>query len=214
MQSLFVRPISSKVATPWVLEKHYAKRLPQIKWAFGLFSGEDIIGIVAFGRPAAPMACVGVCGTEYKSSVWELNRLVMSEPHGKNDTSFLVGNALKMLPPGSIVISYADKGVGHVGYIYQATNWVYTGFTKERTDGKMPNGQHARHNTTLKVDLSQRQTRTSKHRYVTFCGDKHVKKTLLASLKWEIVTPYPKGETSKSIEWSPFQDTQGQQSLF
>ena len=29
------------------------------------------------------------------------------------------------------MVSYADSGMNHCGYIYQATNWIYTGATKE-----------------------------------------------------------------------------------
>jgi hypothetical protein len=39
-----------------------------------------------------------------------------------------------MLPKPTIVVSYADTAMGHIGYIYQASNFLFTGTTKERTD--------------------------------------------------------------------------------
>lgn len=209
-----VLQVSFKMVAPWILLKHYAKRLPQIKWAYGLFKNGVLCGVVTFGRPASPYVCSGVCGKNYSKCVWELNRLIMSEPHGKNDTSILVSRALKQLPGGSVVISYADKGIGHVGYIYQATNWIYTGETKQRTDGAMTNGQHARHNKTANVDLSQRQLRTAKYRYVTFCGDKKTRQKLLSELRWPKIAPYPKGESVKSIAWTPIESNNNQGVLF
>ena len=46
-----------------------------------------------------------------------------------------------MLPP-LIIVSYADKGQNHNGYIYQATNFLYTGATKERTDISTQENKH------------------------------------------------------------------------
>ncbi len=46
-----------------------------------------------------------------------------------------------------IIVSYADTSQNHHGYIYQATNWIYTGLTKKNTDKfdiNNPN-KHSRH---------------------------------------------------------------------
>ena len=45
----------------------------------------------------------------------------------KNCLSYFVSQCLKLLPQPMAVISYADPNVYHTGYIYQATNWYYTG---------------------------------------------------------------------------------------
>ena len=42
--------------------------------------------------------------------------------------SYFVGKSLKLLPlKQNVIVSYADTRQGHHGYIYQATNWIYTG---------------------------------------------------------------------------------------
>ena len=53
-------------------------------------------------------------------------------------------------------------GWGHVGYVYQATNWLYTGMTRPRTDIYSA-GKHPRHS---QEDITKRQIRTAKHRYI------------------------------------------------
>ena len=169
-----VLPIKPEEAYPWLLEKHYARRIPQIMHAFGLYDDAQLVGVITYGIPASPMLCIGVCGKEHASQVLELNRLCLQN-NEKNQSSFLVANSIKLLPKPSIVVSYADTGKGHVGYVYQATNFLFTGTTKERTDMAAGEGKHSRHG----KDPSIRQFRSAKHRYVYFHGNKKQKKKLL-----------------------------------
>lgn len=185
-----VKPITYERIKPWILEHHYAKRVPSISWAYGLFVDGILQGVVSYGKPASPRLCKGICGEEWSRCVFELNRLFVNRTAGAHSASFLVGRSLKMLKKGLIIVSYADTGHGHIGYVYQATNWIYTGCTKARTDVKV-NGKHARHYDKENIDYSQRQYRSAKHRYVYFT-DKHMKKYL----KYPIEA-YPKGDSRK-----------------
>jgi len=130
---MIVLPIKTEEAVPWILRKHYAKRLPSISYAFGLYEDGVLIGIVTYGMPASNQLCEGVCGIENKQKVIELNRLCLQD-NSKNQASFLVANSIKLLPKPTIIVSYADTAQGHIGYVYQATNFLFTGTTKERTD--------------------------------------------------------------------------------
>ena len=183
-----VLPIKSEEATPWILQKHYAKRLPSISYAFGLYEDNDLIGIVTFGMPASNSLCEGVCGVENKHLVIELNRLCLQD-NTKNQASFLVANAIKLLPKPMVIVSYADTAQGHIGYVYQATNFMFTGTTKERTDMDAGEGKHSRHGT----DPSIRKFRSAKHRYIFIHGNKYQKKKLKDALRYK-EEPYPKGE--------------------
>jgi hypothetical protein len=186
-----VLPIKNDETYSWLLQKHYAKRIPQIMYAFGLYDDEHLVGVVTYGIPASPSLCMGICGKEWSDKVLELNRLCLQD-NTKNQSSFLVSNSIKLLPKPTIVVSYADTGQGHVGYVYQATNFLYTGSTKERTDMGGRDGKHSRHN----KDPSIRVFRSSKNRYVYFHGDKKQKKLMRNLLKYEVL-PYPKGDTKK-----------------
>ena len=188
---MIVLPIKSEEAVPWIMQKHYAKRLPSISYAFGLYEENQLIGVVTYGIPASNSLCEGVCGKEFKEFVIELNRLCLLN-NDKNQSSFLVGNSMQMLPKPKIIVSYADTAQGHVGYVYQATNFLFTGTTKERTDMSAGNGRHSRHAT----DPSIRQNRSAKHRYVYFHGNKTEKKLLLRKLNYDVL-PYPKGKTKQ-----------------
>jgi len=187
-----VLPINNFETEPWLLEKHYAKRMCPISFAFGLYDDEQLVGVVTYGVPASPFLCMGVCGINNKDKVLELNRLCLNDGV-KNGASFLVSKSLQMLPKPTIVVSYADTAMGHVGYIYQASNFLFTGTTKERTDMAGEDGKHSRHNL---GNSENRINRSAKHRYIYFVGSKSQKNSLLKQLNYE-VSPYPKGNSQR-----------------
>lgn len=191
----YVRRIQYEETKPFLLKIHYARRMPCITDAFGLFVDGRLIGVVTYGVPASNPLCIGICGKEYKDHVRELNRLcILPEYNGKNYASFLVGRSLKMLENGTIVVSYADTGWGHYGYVYQATNFIYTGLSSKHND-KFMDGAHGRHCGKLTGDETM-QVRTRKHRYIYFVGDKRTRRELMEALRYP-VEPYPKGDDVK-----------------
>lgn len=190
-----VRRVAREDCVPFFLDRHYAKRVPQVHYACGLFVNDRLEGVVSFGKPASPAPCVGVCGPVYAWAVWELNRLALNSTVERNAASFLVAHACRMfgMDEGlAVVISWADTGAGHIGYVYQACNWLYTGCSKPRTDPKMDGGSHPRHYD--KTKMQDRQERHPKHRYVHFCGDTRKVKECRKQLRWDVL-PYPKGDT-------------------
>ena len=188
-----VKSIDSALCKEWLLYKHYAKRIPSISFAFGLFDKNILIGILTIGKPASPSLCDGICGLEYSNYVYELNRLCVNDNLPKNTLSFFVSNSIKLINQNLILVSYADTKMNHHGFIYQATNWIYTGMTKERTDIGCEDGKHSRHYS-KNIDYSIRKFRSAKHRYVYFIGIK--KNEFKHNLKYKI-EQYPKGENKR-----------------
>lgn len=201
-----VLQISSKDVAPWLLSRHYARRMCPISYAFGAYRKGQLIGIVTYGTPASSSLRSGICGGEWTQCVLELNRLCCE--NSKNTASILIGKSLRMLPKPSIVVSYADTAQGHVGYVYQATNFIYTGLSAKRTDWMVKGKEHL-HSATISDEtrgMSDRakwmrekygddfylKDRPRKHRYVYFCGTRKQKKDMLASLSYPIER-YPKG---------------------
>lgn len=172
----------------WILNIHYAKRMPSISYAYGLYLYDEMVGMVSYGSPASPWLCKGICGEEHKSDVIELNRLVLKD-NLPNEASFLVAKSLKLLPQPKVVVSYADTAQDHLGIIYQATNFLFTGTTKARTDMAGKDGKHSRHHL---GDRTKRIPRSAKHRYVYFIGNKKQKKVLRNALRYDIHDTYPK----------------------
>ena len=179
--------IESKLSYPFLLDIHYAKRIPSISYAYGMYDGDELIGVITFGSPASPFLCRGLLGEEHKEKVIELNRLCLKY-NRKNEASYLIANAIKLLPSPKAIVSYADTKQNHLGVIYQAANFIFTGTTKLRTDMASQDGKHSRHSL---GDPTKRVVRSAKHRYVFFHGNKYRKKEMLSCLKYPILD-YPK----------------------
>jgi len=182
-----IERISYEETKPFILDIHYAKRMPSISYAYGLYQEKELIGMVSYGSPASPSLCKGVAGEENKHHVIELNRLVLKN-NEKNQASILIAASFKLLPKPKIIVSYADTAQNHLGVVYQATNFMFTGTSKPRTDMAGKNGKHSRHHL---GDRTKRVNRSAKHRYIYLLGSKTWKKDMMRQLKYKEMD-YPK----------------------
>ena len=193
-----IKEITNKEATKFLIDKHYSGRKPNISKAFGLYLEDVLMAVCTFGKPASNSLCVGICGIEYSSSVYELNRLCRLDSLTIPLSQF-VGECLRLLRKENwIIVSYSDTDMSHNGYIYQATNFIYTGATLQRTDKYTEGNKHSRHYN-KEQDNSLRKVRSSKHRYIYFCtNSRKLKKEWKSKLNYDIL-PYPKGENKNYI---------------
>jgi len=194
---IFFDEIGGNTANNIFKKNHYAHRKVQIIKAFGIFLKDDMItlmGCISFGKPASPSLCVGVCGKDKSSQVYELNRLRLDDSLPRNCESKFIAYALKCLKrefKNWIVVSYADTAHGHSGMIYRASNFIYTGLSDERKCGDycVEGGGHSRHS--VKTDKPN-VARSRKHRYVYFL-DKKDEKSLI----------YPRVDFTKQTACNP-----------
>lgn len=202
--------IPTSEAMPWLLSRHYAHRSCPVSFAFGAYRDRMLIGVVTYGTPASSPLREGICGPEMASRVLELNRLCCE--NSKNLASQIVGRSLRLLPKPSIVVSYADTAQGHVGYIYQAANFIYTGLSAKRTDWKIKGREHLHGATVADESRGQEnraewmrekygddfylEDRPRKHRYVYFTGSNGQRREMRHSLRYP-VGDYPKGESRR-----------------
>lgn len=200
------RIINHETAARMVETYHYAHRVPSIVVAVGMFVDGALVRVCTYGIPPAPEV-QGVCGDEFKQNTVELNRLFVLDEIGKNGESWLIGQSFKLMASRYFVlISYADKGQNHIGYIYQATNWLYTGLSAPggtssemsingaRISGKGCFNIYGTQSIGRLVDMGldvAKEKRTIKHRYVYFLGNRRQRRILRAALKWPVL-PYPK----------------------
>ncbi len=201
-----VHPIRNSDCYWLLLNKHYARRIPSISYAFGLWRNGGLAGVVTYGKPAASTVRTGLLGPDMADRVIELNRLCLDE-NRPNDASHLVGRSLKMLPKPCAVISYADCEQGHLGYVYQATNFLYCGLSEKRTDWAL-RGNEGKHGQSVADEMRGVENRAEamrkkygdafylkprsrKHRYVFLCGSRKDVKTMRAQLRYPVLA-YPK----------------------
>lgn len=199
-----IEPISYKMAMELIIQNHYLHRKAPCSMAFGLFSNKSGLcdGVVIYGVSPSSTLLRGVCGLDEAKNVYELTRLWVDDSVPKNGESFLIGNTLRLVNR-EIIISFADTSQKHLGIVYQATNWIYTGLSTKFRDPKVKGLEH-QHHATYANGLSNKQViekfgvenvyfveRPQKHRYVFFNATKKRKKELLSKLNYQIL-PYPK----------------------
>jgi hypothetical protein len=205
IKSYKVKSIPNSQTHEWLLNKHYARTIPSIMHSFGLYEELSLVGVCCFGTPAnnhnnqlGKFKCI------------ELVRLCVNDGLQKGSLSYFVSQTLKQLPAPLVIISYADQGKNHHGYIYQATNWIYTGlgggvdFYKDKDNNEI----HSRIMSDLRLKEPNKTRKqiadelgwelmpgTYKHRYFYFLGTKKEKKEMLIELREKyVVKNYPKGE--------------------
>ncbi len=133
LSSFTIREIPPKLTHDWLLHKHYAHRIPgSILFAFGLYDTTMILqGVCTFGMPCVQMNNGSCIFDNYVVRTLELSRLVINEKSPKNSGSYFIAQCFKLLPKPLCLVSFADPNNGHHGYIYQSTNWLYTGLFSE-----------------------------------------------------------------------------------
>ena len=184
---------------------HYSKSFrifPRI--TIGVWEGNKFVGSIIFAKGAnnnlgspyglEPLECC------------ELVRVALS-PHVSFVSSAL-SRSIKLLQKNSpglrLIVSFADKNQGHVGIIYQASNWIYTGETPPATAYVDKGGRvfHQREvsvsgikpyfgepRRVAKIADCKRVTIDGKHRYL-YPLDRAMRKQIAPLAK-----PYPKRET-------------------
>ena len=199
MKEYTVVQLQNKEYKEWILDKHYAKRTCSVSYCFGLIKDSKIIGIVTFGYPPNYNYNNGKCiFSTLKYTTLELNRLVINEHNIKNLPSYFLSNAIKLLPKPIALVSYADPNQNHFGYIYQATNWIFTGNSTPKKRYYFEDGTtfDIRRGIDKKGKIIKVETLKPTLRYVYFHANKSEKKKMLKDMKLTVF-PYPKGESLK-----------------
>lgn len=200
LENYFVSQIDYKTAMDVIVKNHYLHRKAPCSIAFGLFNGSALVGVVCYGTPSSAPLRSGLAGKENAANVVELTRLWVCDSVPKNGESFLIGRTLKHAGK-EIVVSFAEIEQGHVGTVYQATNWLYTGLSAKRTNWTVTGVD--KHCQTLADKYTAQEIREKygdkfsliprprKHRYV-FVNAKGARRLqLIAAIKYPLL-PYPK----------------------
>ena len=149
--SFVIAPASHEAASFAAKNWHYSKCLPASKLVkYGVWENDKFIGVIVFSRGASPF--LGAAYDLDQTEVCELTRIALTT-HEAPVSQFLA-KALKQLKadnPGlKLVVSFADPKEGHVGGIYKATNWIYTGTSNAVTeyfiDGRWQHTRNSYHN--------------------------------------------------------------------
>lgn len=228
MDNATVKEIDYDTAKNLILANEWLGNMGTTRYAFGLFFGPHLAGVVCFGDTAGTNVKSSICGSEHADKVATLCRgacLPWAHPHS---ASYLISEACRQMTKKgyNIFVAYSDPEAGEIGTVYQASNWLYCGMTNATEKFKTPDGKirDARHvhlltrdrtNGTLKYKRTRAEQKAllladgceffkgnAKHRYVGIYGNKGEKRILRKALKWNVL-PYPKRTAVPTAEPSP-----------
>jgi hypothetical protein len=177
-------------------DAHYTGKPASTSVRLGLWINEELAGVITYGTIPRPNSRA-ICGPGHQTEVLELTRLALYDWAPHNTESWFIGQSFQYLrenrPDITILISYADERYGHVGTIYQATNWIYTGASTGDVVYLCEDGRTLHPRTVGWTDLPPGRwvPAGNKHRYVTFLGSSRQKRKLRRLLRWPDL-PYPK----------------------
>lgn len=132
LQQLRVAPIPRTTAMSLVRDNHYLHSYPGgSQLDFGVFTDSRLQGVATFG--VGPANAHRLVHGAVRSDVLTLSRLWLVDELPPNSESRTIGVLVRYLRKHTDVkflLSYADPSAGHVGTIYQAANWIYTGWSE------------------------------------------------------------------------------------
>lgn len=138
-----VRLVSRDAAKKIIIDNHYSGTWTKVSYCLGLFYNESadhkffngvnekLIGVICYGDPIGMHSGGSLSEALDRTQVLELTRLYIFDGYGTNAESWFVGQSFQWLrknaPHIKGLISYSDPKAGHIGLVYQATNWIYQG---------------------------------------------------------------------------------------
>lgn len=182
--SLVVDFVGHKAAKYACRRWHYSKCLPASKIVkIGVWENGQFIGCVLYSYGATPMLCRSY--NLPQTDVVELSRIAL-DTHVTPISKIIKISLIKLKqnsPKLKLVISFADPAQGHVGIIYQAAGWKYTGTSASERfhwyNGKYRHPRIGRR----RCKSEKSKIMPGKHRYV---------KILDKSIQNIVALPYPK----------------------
>lgn len=216
--SLVVAACSYDAAKHAVLNWHYSRTMPKgalVK--YGVWEDSNYVGAVVFGRGARDYG--GTYGLDLTECA-ELVRVALRSH--RSAVTKIVAKSMRLLkasnPELRLLISFADPHQDHVGVIYQAGNWIYSGTSIESDEwiinGRRTHGRQVSHiikrlppsdasrleRLRSHVDPdAQRVKGSSKHRYL-YPLDRAMRRQVQA-----LALPYPSADEGSTVS----RDTSG-----
>jgi hypothetical protein len=183
LRDLRLIPISRVDAKKIIVRNHYSHTLPGgTKMSFGVILNGRLLGAMTFG--VGPFLGYKLVNEATPDDVVTLTRLWLADELPRNSESKVLGIALRSLKRETslkFILAYSDPIFGHLGTIYQATNWLYTGLSSavplyDIGDGTLHHsrslahqlGSHSIRYLTLQGINARIVPQSAKHRYIYF----------------------------------------------
>lgn len=218
-----IKEISKDKALEMIKKYHYSNTLAKLNKHFlGFFVWGELVGVVTLGWGTRPRHTIQkIFPTLDTKDYLEIGRMAMTDEMPRNSESQMLSQMIKWvkenLPEVKVILTWADGMQGKVGYVYQASNFIYTG----RIDGEMyirdnvkihvrqmksvllADGEKDKR-LTIRPTLEQmrlyniRHYKGNQYRYIYFVCDRKTKRHLIKDCICELYSKRPK---EKDLWW-------------
>lgn len=190
-----LQQVSFQQAKSIILQYEYLGTMPSgFRCAYGIFWQGYCGGVVVCGSPNPMQIANSVFGGKWQDQVMQIHRGACVWWAHQHSASRLIGYTMRELSKENkwrIAIAFADPNAGEIGTVYQATNWLYCGWTAKRPDYVDAAGKRKVGNFQVKGAGLTRIERPRKRRYVALLGNRRLVKESRRDLKWPVL-PYEK----------------------
>lgn len=130
-----IKEISKDEALKMIKKYHYSNTLPKInKYFVGFYLDGELAGVVTLGWGTRPKHTIQRIFPSLDTKDYlEIGRMCMTEEMPKNSESQMISQLVKWikvnLPELKILFTWADGMLGKCGYVYQASNFIYAGYS-------------------------------------------------------------------------------------
>ena len=224
MYKFEIKEIEKQTALEMIQKYHYSNTLPKLnKYFVGFFHQGELVGVVTLGWGTRPKHTIQRIFPSLDANDYlEIGRMCMTEDMPRNSESQMLSQLVKWIkaniPELKILFTWADGMVGKVGYVYQASNFIYAGFSggemymkdgvkihvRQMKSFLVPDGEKD-NRITVRPTLEQMKSFDIQHfkgkqyRYLLFLCSKQEKKKLLQECLVDLNLPRPKDD---DLSWT------------
>ena len=129
-----LKKIHKVTATEFVAERHYSAVMPKLtKHFLGCYENNELVGVITFGWGTRPMHTIQALFPELNTKdYYEIGKMCMDDKMPRNSESQMLSLSFRWLKENTDIkylFTWADGLVGKPGYVYQAANFLYGGFS-------------------------------------------------------------------------------------
>ncbi len=133
-----LKVIHKKECEVFLQKWHYSPIMPRLtKIGLGYYDNMDLVGVMTFGWGTRPLHTIRKLFPELiTQDYYEIGKMAMHDKMPRNSESQMISTAIKWLKKNTDIkylFTWADGIVGKVGYVYQASNFLYGGYSETDT---------------------------------------------------------------------------------
>lgn len=222
--NLIAKEISKELALEMIQKYHYSNTLPKLnKYFIGFYLDDELVGVITLGWGTRPRHTIQRIFPSLDTKDYlEIGRMCMTEEMPRNSESQMLKVLVKWIkancPEVKVLFTWADGMLGKVGYVYQASGFIYAGYSGGEMYMKDGVKIHVRQMKSILCKDYKNETRITvrptfeqmqefniqhykgkQYRYLKFLCSKTEKKRLLRECLIDLSLPNPKDD---DLQWT------------